>query len=129
MTSAFPDRLCQVESQKFTLIKPQPGRALLNVTLRNRYDGQFRRLAARLDIALARGGTITSWRRGSASIAPGSVFATTWNQPIPAAGALLGTSIFSMAVEDVTPAPYNQPPYPPSGDTDLELCTVTGVAP
>ena len=31
--------------------------------------------------------------------------------------------------KDVTPAPYNQPPYPPEGDVDSDRCTVTGVAP
>jgi len=29
----------------------------------------------------------------------------------------------------VTPPPYNQPPYPPAGDTDTASCTVTGIAP
>ena len=31
--------------------------------------------------------------------------------------------------EDVTPPPYNQPPYPPEGDSDSDSCVVTGVAP
>ena len=34
-----------------------------------------------------------------------------------------------MTVADVTPPPYNLPPYPPAGDTDTAGCTVTGAAP
>ncbi len=30
---------------------------------------------------------------------------------------------------DVTPVPYNQPPYPPAGDSDSSSCTVVANAP
>lgn len=35
----------------------------------------------------------------------------------------------ALVVEDVSPPPYNHPPYPPSGVTASDSCTVTGLAP
>ena len=77
----------------------------------------------------AGGGYFPNWRAGYTNIAAGSSYISSWNQNIPALGMLIGDNIFSLAVEDVTPSPYNQPPYPPSGDTGTANCTVTGVAP
>jgi len=42
---------------------------------------------------------------------------------------VIGVNSFTLVAEDVTPAPYNQPPYPASGDGDMESCLVTGIAP
>ncbi len=56
-------------------------------------------------------------------------FISSWNQNIPAMASVIGNNVFTLAAEDVTPAPYNQPPYPPAGDTDTAFCTVTGIAP
>ena len=39
----------------------------------------------------------------------------------------MGPNEFALVVEDVTPAPFNQPPYAPSGDTATDACTVTGL--
>jgi hypothetical protein len=39
----------------------------------------------------------------------------------------MGPNAFVLSVEDVTPAPFNQPPYAPSGDTAVAGCTVTGL--
>ena len=36
---------------------------------------------------------------------------------------------FTLVAEDVTPAPYNRPPYTAAGDTSTDGCTVTGLAP
>jgi hypothetical protein len=62
-------------------------------------------------------------------VAAGDSFVTAWTQNIPALGSVIGENLFLMLAEDVTPAPYNQPPYPPAGDTDTAYCTVTGVSP
>lgn len=62
-------------------------------------------------------------------VAAGGSFASAWNQSIPALGTVIGDNLFALAAEDVTPAPWNQPPYPPSGDTAAASCMVTGVAP
>jgi hypothetical protein len=36
---------------------------------------------------------------------------------MPAIGSVIGANTFTLMAEDVTPAPYNQPPYPPAGST------------
>ncbi len=44
-------------------------------------------------------------------------------------GTLVGDNVFTLVGEDVTPAPYNQPPFLPSGDTASDNVTVTATAP
>jgi hypothetical protein len=41
----------------------------------------------------------------------------------------VGTNTFILSAQDVTPPPYNLPPYAPAGDTDQVTCTVTAAAP
>ena len=82
-----------------------------------------------LDLTLGGGGYVAGWRAGYTTVAPGDSYITAWNQNLPALGALLGENQFQLAAEDVTPAPYNQPPYPAAGDTASAACTVTGWAP
>ncbi len=113
----------------------QPGFVLLpsvttmTVTLTNRLDGQVRRLAGRINIDLADGFTVAGWRAGYSNVNPLESRVVSWSQNLPALGSLTGTSVFHLAAEDVTPAPYNQPPNWPSGDQDQDSCEVTGVAP
>ncbi len=97
--------------------------------LSNSYTGQLRRLAARVNLTLGAGGYFAGWRAGYTNVAPGESYIAVWNQNLPALGTLLGENQFQLAAEDVTPAPYNQPPYPPAGDTATDACTVTGMAP
>ena len=101
----------------------------MNVRLENRYNGHSRRMAARIDATLASGTFFSSWRAGSTNIAANSNYVTAWNQNFPALGTLVGENQFTLLAEDVTPAPYNQPPYPTSGDTASDGCTVEGLAP
>jgi hypothetical protein len=91
--------------------------------------GESRRAAARIDMVISNGTPYTNWRAGWTNLSPAEVFATSWNQNLPALGTLVGDNVFTLLAEDVTPAPYNQPPYAPSGDTDSQACTVTGLAP
>lgn len=97
--------------------------------LQNRYKDQARRAAARIDVTLANGTVFGSWRAGFTNIAPLSQYTAQWNSTLPALGTVIGDNIFRLTAEDVTPAPYNQPPYPPSGDTATASCMVTGIAP
>jgi len=90
---------------------------------------QTRRVAGRIDVDLAGGGFIANWRTGWTNLSPGEVFSTSWNQQLPALPSLVGVNCFLLMAEDVTPPPYNQPPYPPAGETDTASCTATGVAP
>jgi hypothetical protein len=106
-----------------------PFQTLITASLDNRCAGFTRTLAARISVRLAGGQTFGNWRSGHADLGPESGLSSAWSQTIPALGSLAGINTFRLAVEDVTPAPYNQPPYPPSGDKDTDACQVTGVMP
>lgn len=88
-----------------------------------------RRVAARVSVALAGGAQFPVWRAGYSNIAAGESFTLSWVQQIPALGSCLGANVFTLTAEDVTPPPFNQPPYPPAGGTDIAACTVTGLQP
>ncbi len=101
----------------------------ITATLSNIYRGQIRWLAAKIHLTLGGGGYFANWRSGYTNISRGDSYIWAWNQNLPALGTLVGDNIITFVAEDVTPAPYNQPPYPPAGDTDTAFCTVTGIAP
>ena len=106
-----------------------PFTTLMTVTLFNQDSEHSRRTAGRIDVTLAAGNFFPTWRVGYTNVAAGDSFVISWSQSIPALGAVIGSNLFELVAEDVTPAPYNQPPYPPAGDTDTAACTVTGVEP
>jgi len=82
-----------------------------------------------VNILLANGSSFNNWRAGSTTLTPGQTFSTQWSNTFPATGSLVGENRFVLHVEDVTFAPYNQPPYAPSGDEARASCTVTAFAP
>ncbi len=105
-----------------------PFSSAFTVTLSN--STPFVRVAAaRIDVAMAGGRFISHWRAGFTNVAADSSFQTNWSTTIPALGLVIGVNLFCLAARDVTPAPYNQPPYLPAGDTSMATCTVTGIAP
>lgn len=106
-----------------------PFNTSMTVTLDNLYTGQTRRIAGRIDLTLAGGTTYGNWRAGYTNVAAGSSYTTSWMQSIPALGTLIGNNTFLLLAEDVTPVPYNQPPYPAAGDTASASCVITGIAP
>ncbi len=106
-----------------------PFTTLMTATLTNNYTEQTRRFAARINVVLAGGMSFPSWRAGFTGVMAGGSFQTSWGTAIPALGPVIGDNVFTLVAEDVTPPPYNQPPYPPAADTDSSDCTVTGVAP
>lgn len=89
----------------------------------------FRRASARIDVNIAGGATYTNWRAGWTNLSPGESYTSGWQQSFPAFGTLVGQNIFTLIAVDVTPAPYNQPPYAAAGDSDADQCTVTASAP
>jgi hypothetical protein len=101
----------------------------MRVRLDNLNPSQDRRLAARIDLTLANGSFLGNWKYGAVDIPPSDIYVKQWNQMIPNIGSMIGGNTFALIAEDVTAPPYNQPPYTPSGDTDVSVCTVTGVAP
>jgi len=101
----------------------------MTVGLANLYSDFTRTFAARMSVTVAAGQYYGNWRSGFTNVAGGGTFTTNWIQNIPALGTLVGDNEFALLAEDVTAAPYNQPPYPAAGDTDGAACTVTGLAP
>ncbi len=99
-----------------------------SVTLGNVVDSH-RTVAGRINLTLASGATYQSWRAGYTNLGPTETFVTAWQQTLPALGSLVGENVFELDAEDVTPPPYNQPPYPPAGDTATASCIVTGITP
>ena len=82
-----------------------------------------------MNVTIAIGTSYSNWKSGWTNLSVGESYITSWAQSIPALGSVIGNNIFTLEAEDVTPSPFNQPPYPPAGDTDTDVCTVTGVAP
>jgi hypothetical protein len=101
----------------------------MTASLTNNDPERTRRLAGRIDVTLAGGQFFSNWRSGYTNLFPGESYIRIWHQPIIAEWALLGDNVFQLKAMDVTPSPWNQPPYPPSGGTDTDACTVTGIAP
>ena len=101
----------------------------MTATLQNLYEEQSRLMAGRLEVDLAGGQHFGNWRAGFTTVAPEAVFSTSWNQNIPALASLIGVNTFTLKAQDVTPPPWNQPPYAPAGDTAEAACTVTAAAP
>ncbi len=101
----------------------------MQASLTNDYTGQSRRVAGRINVLLAGGGFYANWRAGFTNLSPGESYSTSWNSAIPALGSVIGENSFTLVAVDVTPSPFNQPPYPPAGDSDQAACVVTGIAP
>lgn len=106
-----------------------PFTTAFTVTINNEYSGQTRQMAGQINVALANGSNVGNWKAGYTNIAAGDSYVTGWNTTIPAIGFVIGINTFTLVVEDVTPSPFNQPPYPPAGDTASDNCTVEGMAP
>jgi len=102
---------------------------IMTVHLENIYLGQTRRIAGRINVSLAGGRSISNWRSGYTNVAAGDFYESAWGQTIPALASVIGDNVFELVAEDVTPAPFNQPPWPAAGDTAVSSCAVTGIAP
>ncbi len=101
----------------------------MTVSLTNRSKDFSRRVAGRLNVNFAGGSAVSNWRSGFTNVSPLETYVSNWTVVIPALGSVIGDNLFQLSAEDVTPAPWNQPPYPPAGDTATDVCTVTGIAP
>lgn len=101
-----------------------PFTTMMYVTLENLYGGFTRTVAGKINVVLASGSNINNWKTGYTNIAAGGTYNTNWNTNLPAYGTLVGTNVFTLVAEDITPSPYNQPPYPPAGDTDTSFCNI-----
>ncbi len=106
-----------------------PFQTNMSLTLHNSYLNQSRRGAVAIDVTLGDGSHFTNWRSGYTNLQPGQSRVLLWQTTIPNYPPMVGDNRFEMFTEDVTPAPYNQPPYPPAGDTCTDLAVVTGISP
>jgi len=107
-----------------------PFATTMTVALTNSNLESFRRFSGKIDVSLPDGGPVyPNWRAGFTNVQPGDSFATSWQTNIPAVGTVIGDIRFLLTAYDVTPSPYNQPPYPPAGDSDTSECIVTAAAP
>ncbi len=88
--------------------------------------GVERTLAGRIAVTLANGMCYHNLCPGVVELGPHESHSLIWNQDLPAQERYLGTNIFELFAVDVTPAPFNQSPYPMSGNTDKDTATVTG---
>jgi len=113
---------CQPDSGTLPLVSG------ITVQLQN-LTGENRRAAGRLQLAVAGGSAYNNWRAGWTNLSPAEVYTAFWNQNYPALPTLIGVNTLTLEVMDVTPAPYNQPPHAAAGDTDSDMCTVTGLVP
>ncbi len=96
------------------------------VTLTNLNEGGavwFRRISGKIAVTLANGDFFPAWRNGYTNVLADDSYIIQFSQNLPASAAVVGDNTFVLIAEDVTYAPYNQPPYPASGTT----CTATNV--
>jgi len=103
-----------------------PFTSSLTIRISNLSNNHIRKMAGRLDLTLADGNKYPSWRTGFTNINPDASYISTWPQYIPALSSLIGVNTFTLFGVDVTPPPYNHPPYPPSGFTATDSCIVVG---
>lgn len=104
-----------------------PFRAWFSAGLRNNTT-ENRRVAATIDITTGDGSLISNWRSGYTNLSSEESVLFQWSLIIPRIASLEGDNLFTMTSEDVTPAPYNQPPNAPSGDTWSDTCTIQALA-
>jgi hypothetical protein len=128
-TSVAPQDTIEVTLDTNPASGTVPFTTQFTATLTNLLAGEQRQAAGRVDLVSGGGTSYTNWRAGWTNLSGGEVFTAIWLQNIPALGSLLGDNVFTFHGEDVTPAPFNQPPYAPSGDTDSDSALVTATAP
>ena len=106
-----------------------PFSTAITVYLGNDCLRQDRTVAGSIDLYLADGTVVSDFRSGFSQIPAASLSIFSWSQHIPYRGKVVGMNTFMLMVTDVTAAPFNQPPYPPSGDSSTDICLVSGIAP
>ncbi len=115
------DEACSISVDAELTCLPSSGTipfdTMITVTLTNIYADQVRRIAGHVDVTLANGEYFPYYRAGYTNVPPGESNVFAWPQTF-SDGSLIGSNVAVLVAEDVTPAPYNQPPYPPAGDTD-----------
>ena len=95
-----------------------------------REPGAVRLLAAdQRPFALPDGTTWPGWRSGFYNMPGTGREYVSWSVQVPALPSLLGPLGLDLTVADITPSPWNQPPYAPSGHTATANCTTDVIPP
>jgi len=92
-------------------------------------SGYPRSAGGKLNVSLPGGQYYPNFRSGFTNLSPAETYHFCWSQWFPDLPTLDGSIQFQLVVQDVTPAPYNQPPYPASGSVAIDTCTVTAWRP
>jgi len=106
-----------------------PFQTAILTTISSNYEEYDRLVAARIDVRLADGVQYSNLYTGFTTLSAGEIFTSSWPETIPEISSVLGENMVTLVIQDVTPSPFNQPPYPPAGETMKSTCTVTGIAP
>ncbi len=88
-----------------------------------------RTAAGTIRLTLAGGGVLEGWRTGEELLAASESVEPAWRMTIPALPSLVGASILDLRVEDVTPSPLSDPPFPAAGQVAEGACTFEGNLP
>jgi hypothetical protein len=81
---------------------------------------------ARLEAQLSDGTLFENWRSADVVLDDVEQRTYSWIQDLPAHPGLAGENVFRLRATDISPAPFNQPPYPASGCTGSAECAVEG---
>ena len=98
------------------------------VTIRNLVDSP-RTVDGTIDLLLGSGEPLYSWRVQNVVIEPNGRWDRCWVNEAFDLQSLEGKNIARLRAVDVTPPPYNQPPYPPAGSTAEATCFFWGMQP
>jgi hypothetical protein len=98
------------------------------VTIKNLVDCP-RTVDGRIDLWLGGGVPLYEWRIQAVEVAPLGTWQRCWTNELMDLQSLEGKNVARLTVVDVTPPPFNQPPYPPAGSTAQDVCFFWGVSP
>ena len=85
--------------------------------------------AVNMGLRTAGGQYFQNWRSGELTVSPGQDTLEVWTQVLPNRWSFAGENLFLTRVVDITPPPYNLPPYQASGGSAIDTFTFTGIEP
>lgn len=88
-----------------------------------------RTAAINIGLRAAGGPYYPNWRTGTATITPDVDTLEIWNMVLPDSWSMVGENQLLLRLVDITPPPYNLPPYQPSGGTATDTFIFTGIEP
>ena len=85
----------------------------------------------RVDLETAGGLYLASISSGEVNLPAGvgEYYLASWVKPLPVRFATVGLNRYHVLMTDISPPPFNQPPYPPSGSAAGDNCTVLATIP